>query len=260
MSQNIEFDPKQLIVYEHDDLLVVYKPSGIISEEDPKCNINLRYLIHNHIKQTYPWKKQLICELAHRIDRPVSGLLVCAKKKSILEALQKQFYLRTVGKYYLAIIEGGHRIDPEGTLEHYMAKDPIEFRSVVVTADHPEAKLARLSYRIVASRENTSLVRIQLYTGRFHQIRLQFSEMGTPIWNDVWYNGTKQSQEAHIGLHAYRLEFDMPKTNERKRFIKAPEFRTPWSLYDDEINALIHEESRHPIQGRPESFGEAVLP
>lgn len=229
------------IVFENEDFIVAFKPSGLIAEEDSKGNENLRMKIHQYIKETYPWKKQLICELVNRIDRPVSGLLLCAKKKSILQNLQRQFYLRTVKKFYLAIVDGT-MTQQQGILENYIIKNTQLFRAVSATQEEPEAKRAILTFTVIAIKDNMSLLKVQITTGRFHQIRFQFSHIGFPIWNDAWYGAKKVNKDVRIGLHSYRLEFNHPKTDERLVFTKVPEFSEPWNLFETEINQILTNE------------------
>lgn len=233
----------EFIFFENDDYIIANKPSGLLSEEDPGGSRNLRQILEDYIRTKYPWKKQLICQLTNRLDKPVGGLLICAKKQSILKDLQNKFYLRKVNKFYFAIVKGIPN-KPQGHLENYLVKSSAEFKAIAATADTPNAKLARLSYKCIASNQKYSLLLIHLQTGKFHQIRFQFSQIGHPIWNDEWYGAKRTTSDLRIGLFSFYLGFEEPKSNEFKEFKLAPPDAEPWVIFAKEIEELMQSDIR----------------
>lgn len=229
-SQN-NFDPSDLIFFENEDYIIAKKPFGLLSEEDPAGSINLRQILEKHLHETYPKKKQLICQLANRLDKPVGGLLFCAKKQSILKDLQDKFFKRRVSKYYLAVVEGTPK-KSKALLENYLIKSNTQFRAVSASPDTPGVKIARLRYEVVCTQGDLCLLKIQIFTGKFHQIRFQLSCLGHPIWNDEWYGAKRMIPSIKIGLYSYFLGFDEPKTEIRKEFRCLPELSEPWNLFD----------------------------
>ncbi|MBK8956026.1 MAG: RNA pseudouridine synthase [Saprospiraceae bacterium] len=229
---------KDLIFFENDDYIIAKKPAGLLSEEDPTGSINLRNLLETYIKQTYPWKKRSICQLVNRLDKPVTGLLICAKKQSVLKDLQNQFYLRTVRKHYFAVVEGIPK-EKSSTIKTFIKKMQTAFKAVAASADDPEAKEAVLQYRLMDQQQGYSLLQIELKTGRFHQIRTQLSGLGHPIWNDEWYGAKRIIPDAVIGLFSYSIQFHDTKQSQARNFICCPSLDSaPWNFFSDELSKV----------------------
>ncbi|HEX5624485.1 MAG TPA: RNA pseudouridine synthase [Saprospiraceae bacterium] len=237
---SIEAEIQDLIFFENDAYIIARKPSGLLSEEDPAGNRNLRQILENYLNEKYPWKKQLICQLVNRLDKPVGGLLVCAKKPSVLKDLQHQFFIRKVRKYYLAVVEGKPKLET-GSLQHYLAKSPENFKAVAVSPETEGAKIAKLEYTTLASNASYSLLQIQLLTGRFHQIRFQLSQMGNPIWNDEWYGAKREEAGPRIGLYSYYLAFNETQSGQFREYLCLPPAVIPWTEFQKDI--IRHAES-----------------
>ncbi len=194
------------IVVEDSDLLIVNKPYGLQVEPDIKGNSNLL----DEVKAFIQWPSQKDLFLVNRLDRPTSGLVVLAKKKSMLNILQSVWSQQKVTKKYLAVVEGNIVPDLK-RVRHFLYKDTAQFKSIV-----SENKLNRfykeciLDYKFLKNQHNLSLLEVQLLTGRYHQIRAQFGFLGHPIWNDTLYGGVQVSKEVCIGLHSYSLEINLP--------------------------------------------------
>jgi 23S rRNA pseudouridine1911/1915/1917 synthase len=233
----------EYIFYENDDYIIAKKPNGLLSEEDPAGSKNLRQILEDYLKTKYPWKKQLICQLTNRLDRPVGGLLICAKKPSILKDLQHKFYLRKVDKFYFAIVEGVPA-KSEAYLENYLIKSSTEFKAINAKAESEGAKLARLQYKTIKSQEGYSLIVIKLLTGKFHQIRFQFSHIGNPIWNDEWYGAKRVDAELRIGLYSFYIGFEEPNTGILKEFKNPPQFIEPWQNFESDIMEIMNSDVR----------------
>ncbi len=233
---------KDLLFFENEDYIIARKPAGLVSEEDSAGSENLRQLLEAYVRETYPWKKQLICQLVHRLDKPVGGLLVCAKKQSILKELHNQFHNRTVKKFYLAIVEGN--AEPLNvTLKHFLKKSDKQYKAIVVSAKTPGAKEAVLSYRVLSWKQQLSFLMIELRTGKFHQIRAQLSHIGLPIWNDFHYGAPISLPEGNrIGLYSCGLQFYDPKTKKKQTFVSIPELESePWNIFKEEIEKAASE-------------------
>lgn len=222
------------IIYEDNYLLVLNKPSGLRAEGGHSEEPGLAFLAANYLRETYPWKKQLITGVVHRVDRPVSGLMLFAKTPMALKELNRQFENREIRKTYLALVEN-QLPDDSGELIHWLKKSGGERRAVIARQGTEGAKECKLRYRVLQKKTvgaiQLCLVEIELLTGRYHQIRAQLSAVGCPIWGDEKYGSHQQSETGMIHLHAYRLQVIHPKTKEPTEF-KAPLPSTgSWGLF-----------------------------
>lgn len=242
------------ILYEDDAIIVAEKPSGVESQSAGSFQPDMVSMIQNHIMQSRRAAgktngSQKICTdlstnwgklstkpvekagktgapyvgVIHRLDKPVQGILVYAKTKEAAGALSRQITEGKVEKIYLAVI-CGKPVEKEGTFVDYLRKEPRGNESRVVDKGEPGGKRAQLSYQICGSiereGESLSLVRIRLGTGRHHQIRVQFSSRGLPLWGDNRYHPDFQSgkRRGSIALCAAGLAFTHPVTGERMAF------------------------------------------
>jgi 23S rRNA pseudouridine1911/1915/1917 synthase len=167
------------------------------------------------VKKEYKKPGNVFLEPIHRLDKPVSGLVLFARTSKSLSRLQEMMRQRQIGKTYFAWVEG---LPPslKGSLEHHLVHD--EHKARVVCADHSEAKLARLSYVVLEQNEDRSYLQIELETGRYHQIRVQFAHIGCPIIGDGKYGSSIPSKGDKIALHHGRLTLSHPVTNEKLEF------------------------------------------
>lgn len=216
-------DSQTLIIYEDRYIIVCRKPAGIPVQTSRVGTKDLESILRNHLSQSNDPRtaKTPSLHIIHRLDQPVEGLLVFAKTAKAARELNRQLTGSGFGKYYLAEVNG-HPAPEEGWLEDYMIKDGRSNTSRICTAETPNAKYARLYYKTKEKRSATSVVEVQLDTGRHHQIRVQMSHFGHPLVGDRKY-GQEKSTEA-LRLCAYRLEFAHPETGNRMRFTIAPAF------------------------------------
>lgn len=205
------------VIFWDNHILVVSKPAGLSTQPHPGESSNLTDQAKAWIKKEYNKPGNVYLEPIHRLDKPVSGLVLFARTSKALSRLQEMMRQKGIRKTYFARVEG---VLPhlEGTLEHYLFHD--EHRARIVKASHPEAKLARLNYKILEKRENYSYVEIDLETGRYHQIRAQFSAIGCPIIGDGKYGSASTSTK--IALHHGRLQFSHPVTKDPLTFEHCP--------------------------------------
>lgn len=204
------------ILFETPYLAALNKPNGLVVERDPHGYPS----VEEWAKGQWPF-----VGIVHRLDRPVSGVLLVAKKKNALKNLNRQFEQRTVEKLYLAVVENPPPA-PEGQLEHWIGRDPQNKRGQIQPAGTAGAVLARLDYRLVGALDDgTSLLEIRLHTGKFHQIRVQLSEIGCPIVGDEKYGATRPYMPDGIALHAWKLGLEDPVSGEPLRF------EAPWPAH-----------------------------
>ena len=190
------------ILYESNQLLVVQKPGGMITEDNPFEKDNLEFLCGEYLKQKI---NAPYLGVVHRLDRVTSGLVVFAKKRGTLKTLNRWFEDRKIHKTYWAVTSEAPPKDAD-TLTHYLLVDKNSKKALVVDPKVKGAKQAQLSYKLVSSNNDHYLLEIKPKTGRFHQIRAQLSHIGCPIIGDEKYGSTVPYQKLQIALHARALE------------------------------------------------------
>jgi 23S rRNA pseudouridine1911/1915/1917 synthase len=195
---------------------VINKPAGLLVEHSMYYPSVEDWLLAEMQKKDA--RKTPFVGVVHRLDRPVSGVLLMANKKSYLKAFNEQFRLRQVQKTYRALLENTPSM-PSKTLKHWLIEDKKAKQSFAFDKTIKNAVEVALSYKIIAQRGNQCVVEIDLHTGKFHQIRAQFAAIGCPIVGDLKYGATLPYQQDAIALHAYRLSINEPLTGERLEFM-----------------------------------------
>ena len=208
------------IIYEDHALIVCYKPAGIATETKRIGQQDMVSLLRNYRMQK---GEEPYIGMVHRLDQPVEGLLVFVKTKEAAVGLTRQVQAKSIGKYYYAI---GHcmndgDVQPQGTLENYILFDKKRNISSVVSAGTPQAKTAVLDYRVIGQKEKNICFAITLHTGRHHQIRAQFANLGYPLLGDAKY-GEKEPEIHQLALCSCRLAFEHPVTGEKLDFSVKP--------------------------------------
>jgi 23S rRNA pseudouridine1911/1915/1917 synthase len=199
------------ILHEDNYLLAINKPAGLQAENDRWGNPSLEGQVSAYLKKTYPWKKQLITGVVHRLDRQVSGVMLFALTPMALKDLGSQFEKRTVRKIYLAVVENSLP-DSGGELGHWLKKDLERRKAVIASGKDNQARQCRLRYKVLQQKAGNSLVEVELLTGRYHQIRAQLAAEGCPILGDQKYGSSMPVGEQTICLHARCLDVLHPKT------------------------------------------------
>lgn len=227
------------IIYEDEAVLVVYKPAGIATQTARLGQQDMVSELKNYLakKPEYKGKGEPYLGVVHRLDQPVSGILVFAKTKQAAAELGRQISDGQMQKYYYAVI-CGRPAGEQGRLEDYLSKDAKTNLSSVVEESFPDAKKAVLEYKLIKTlmvlEENTepeeiSLIEIKLITGRHHQIRAQMSHSGMPLLGDNKYGSiyskrlSQQTKCRNVALCAYKLEFYHPMTRKKSSFEKRPD-------------------------------------
>ncbi|CUI17735.1 RNA pseudouridylate synthase family protein [Candidatus Protochlamydia naegleriophila] len=199
------------IVFEDNHLFVLNKPAGLLTQPSGTEQDSLEQQAKAWLKEAYQKPGNVFLEAVHRLDKPVSGLVVFGKTSKALSRLNTAIRAKQTKKFYYAWVD---RPPPSlaGMLENFLIHD--DFHAQVVSSSHPKGKLARLSYRLVESRGAGALLEIDLETGRYHQIRVQLATIGCPIRGDHRY-GSQQAFEPHaIALHHGCLQIPHPITQE----------------------------------------------
>lgn len=216
------------IFYEDNHLLVVEKPANMPAQPDASGDIDLLTLLKAYLKKKYHKPGNVFLGLVHRLDRPTGGLMVFARTSKAASRLSDQLRRGTVGKIYLAIVEG---ITPDfDRLINYLEKDRSVNIVQTVNKDNPKAKKAELTFQTLDVRDGNSLVRIQLMTGRSHQIRVQFAAEGHPLYGDRKYNREGKNQH-NLALYASELSFEHPTSKELLHFSGNPPSIEPWTFF-----------------------------
>ncbi|MBV6438438.1 MAG: RluA family pseudouridine synthase [Haliscomenobacteraceae bacterium CHB4] len=196
------------ILYKDHQIIALNKLPGIAVQPDKTGDVALQAQAEAYCRQPL--------HLVHRLDRPVSGIVVFAKTKSAMTALTEQFRSRSVEKTYLAVVQN-LPLEPEGILVHFLRKNETKNISIVASESDAGVERAELRYRHASSSERYHLLEIQLITGRHHQIRAQLAAIGCPIKGDVKYGFRRSNRDRSIHLHAWRLAFDHPVSGDRIR-------------------------------------------
>lgn len=198
------------ILYEDNHVIVVVKPANVLSQSDNTEDPDMLTIIKQYIKEKYHKPGNVYLGLVHRLDRPVSGIMVFAKTSKAAARLNEQIKKHEFHKKYYAIVHG-YLTNKQGTLEDTIEK--ISNKQVLLNTKN--GKIAKLEYEVLKEINNLSLVDITLITGRYHQIRAQFASRNHPLYGDQIYGAQDHKQ---IALIAYSLSFYHPITKEQLKF------------------------------------------
>jgi len=206
------------VVYEDNHIIIVNKQSGEIVQGDKTGDRPLSDIVKDYIKEKYQKPGAVFLGVVHRLDRPVSGLVVFARTSKALTRLNKMFAEGQVHKTYWAIVERGEKPEVRGewrTLENWIVRNEQQNKSYAYDHEVPRSKHALLRYRTIGVGERYDLVEVQLMTGRHHQIRCQLSTVGCPIKGDLKYGAKRSNPDGSISLNAHRIEFIHPVSKEK---------------------------------------------
>ena len=197
------------VIYEDNHIIIVSKRAGDIVQGDKTGDTPLSETVKLYIKDTCHKPGDVFLGVVHRLDRPVSGLVVFARTSKALSRLSEMFRTRSVRKTYWAIV-GNQPPQSEGTLTHWLTRNPKNNTARAYEREVPGSKQAVLDYRVIARSDRYWLLEVDLHTGRHHQIRCQLAKMGCPIRGDLKYGAPRSLPDGGISLHARRVSFEHP--------------------------------------------------
>ena len=204
------------VLYEDNHVIVVIKPENVLSQSDNTGDIDMLSLVKSYIKEKYNKPGNVYIGLVHRLDRPTGGIMVFARTSKAASRLSKQIQDNKMNKTYLAVIPNFK--EEKGIYKDYLKKE--ENGNTIVT-DKENGKYAELSFEKIKEKDNLSLVKINLITGRHHQIRVQFASRGYSLYGDQRYGEENRKQ---LALFCYKLEFVHPVTRQKLSFISYPNY------------------------------------
>ena len=201
------------VVYEDNHIIIVNNRSGEIVQGDKTGDEPLSETVKAYIKEAYHKPGNVFLGVVHRLDRPVSGLVVFARTSKALSRLNEMFWVGEVHKTYWAIVKDKPAVE-EGTLTHWLVRNEKQNKSYAYDREVPRSKKAVLHYRLIGCTDRYSLLEIQLMTGRHHQIRCQLARMGCPIKGDLKYGAPRSNPDGSISLLARKVELVHPVSKE----------------------------------------------
>ena len=214
------------IIYEDNHLLGILKPAGLLVQGDRTGDPTALDLAKSYLKQTYAKPGNVFLGLVHRIDRPVSGVVLFARTSKAASRLARAFHDRKVEKSYLAVVTGSVSANAD-ELVGYVERAHLKSR--VAPEPSPTAKEARLTYSVLARRSRTTLLEVTPRTGRHHQIRVQLAGIGHPVVGDIKYGAPERLDDGSVALHSARLALDHPVGGNRVSLSAPPPLENaPW--------------------------------
>ena len=208
------------VVYEDNHIIVVNKTASEIVQADKTGDTPLSETVKQYLKEKYQKPGNVFLGVTHRLDRPVSGLVIFGKPSKALTRLNEMFRAGEVKKTYWAVVKNAPK-ESEGELVHFLVRNEKQNKSYAYDKEVPNSKKAVLDYRLIGRSENYYLLEVDLKTGRHHQIRCQLAKMGCPIKGDLKYGSPRSNPDGSICLHARRVRFVHPVSKELIE-LKAP--------------------------------------
>ena len=208
------------VVYEDNHIIVVNKTASEIVQADKTGDTPLSETVKQYLKEKYQKPGNVFLGVTHRLDRPVSGLVIFAKTSKALTRLNEMFRAGEVKKTYWAVVKNAPK-ESEGELVHFLVRNEKQNKSYAYDKEVPNSKKAVLDYRLIGRSVNYYLLEVDLKTGRHHQIRCQLAKMGCPIKGDLKYGSPRSNPDGSICLHARRVRFVHPVSKELIE-LKAP--------------------------------------
>lgn len=220
------------ILYEDNHLLVVEKPVNIPVQADQTGDPDLLTILKEDIKIRYQKPGNVYLGLVHRLDRPVGGVMVFAKTSKAASRLSDAIRRRAFHKKYLAVVRGIPE-ENQAKLENHLWKDQKKNQVYIVTEKDPRGKKAILEYKVLGEAQDMSLLEINLHTGRPHQIRVQLSGIGCPLYGDQKYGQGANKPGQQIALWASELGFEHPISKDWIKISQIPPKIFPWKLWKE---------------------------
>lgn len=229
MDKKTISNPKNLeVIYEDNHLIAINKRPGDIVQGDKTGDMPLSEVVKLYIKEKYNKPGNVYLGVAHRLDRPTSGIVVFAKTSKALPRLNKLFAEKTAKKTYWAVVKNAPE-KQQDILTHWMKRNTKQNKSYANKKEVPDSKKAILEYRTIKKLDNFYLLEIDLKTGRHHQIRSQLTAIGSPIKGDLKYGFDRSNKDGSIHLHARSLSFIHPIKKEMLDLVAPPPHDSVWN-------------------------------
>ncbi|MDR1808785.1 MAG: RluA family pseudouridine synthase [Prevotella sp.] len=219
------------VLYEDNHIIAVNKTCSEIVQGDKTGDVPLSETVKEWLKEKYNKPGNVFCGVAHRLDRPVSGIVVFAKTSKALARLNEMFRDKDVKKTYWAIVKNVPK-EETATLRHFLVRNEKQNKSYAYDTEKPNSKEAVLSYRLIARSDNYCLLEIDLQTGRHHQIRCQLSKIGLPVKGDLKYGAGRSNPDGGICLHARKIAFIHPVSKLPVEIIAPVPDDNLWKAFD----------------------------
>ena len=228
------------ILYEDNHLIILNKAPSDIVQGDKTGDKPLSESVKDYLKEKYNKPGEVFLGVVHRLDRPVSGVVIFAKTSKALSRMNEMLREGALQKKYWAIV--ADKPEPEeATLIDFLKKNEQQNKSFVVKNKSEGAKEARLSYKLLACSDRYYLLEVELHTGRHHQIRAQLAHNGTPIKGDLKYGFSTSNKDASISLHARQVSFPHPVKKESMTVIVPPPDETLWNYFSSGLGTTNQE-------------------
>ncbi|MCB0397321.1 MAG: RluA family pseudouridine synthase [Flavobacteriales bacterium] len=232
---NTDSDTDPEVLYEDNHLIVVNKRASDIVQGDKTGDDPLSETVANYLARIHKKPGKAFIGVTHRIDRPVSGVVLFTKTSKALSRMNQSFRDKKVRKTYWAVVKNRPE-QMEGELRHYLRKNQKQNKSYVVKAGTPDAKEAVTRYRVLGHSDTYTLLEVEPVTGRHHQIRVQLAHMGCPIKGDLKYGFNRSNNDASIHLHARTINFEHPVRNEPMTITAPVPAGDPvWSFFESQF-------------------------
>ena len=235
--------PKLDVVFEDNHLIAINKRCGDIVQGDKTEDTPISERIKDYLRIKYKKSGNVFCGVIHRIDRPVSGVVIFAKTSKALIRMNQLIYDRQIDKRYWAVVKNPPP-NKKGNLVHYLYKDERKNKVIVLTQPKDGYQKSELNYEVIASSDTYYLLEIELITGRHHQIRAQLAAIGSPIKGDTKYGFNRGNVDGSIALHARSMTFIHPITLQTANIIAKPPSEKTWSIFMEQFKSKSKQEKR----------------
>ena len=225
------------VVYEDNHIIAVNKKPSQIVQEDKTGDKPLIELVKDYLKVKYNKPGEVFLGVVHRIDRPVSGLVIFARTSKAQTRLNEMLKTHEINKTYIAIVKNKPAIESD-RISNYILRNTKQNKSYIYQKEVKDSQVAELNYKLIGSSDNYHLLQIELITGRHHQIRAQLSAIGCPIKGDLKYGAPRSNEDASICLHSYKMEFLHPIKKEQIIITAPPPQNSLWNYFLKYLNEV----------------------
>lgn len=223
------------VLYEDNHIIIVNKNTSEIVQGDKTGDKPLSEIVKEWLKEKYNKPGNVFCGVTHRLDRPVSGIVIFAKTSKALSRLNEMFKNKEIKKLYWAIVKQTPKQE-EATLIDYLIKNEKQNKSYAYNIEKPNSKKAILHYKLISKSDNYNLLEVDLETGRHHQIRCQLANIRCPIKGDLKYGAERSNPDGGISLHARKVNFIHPVSKELIEVTAPVPNDNLWKSFEEKLN------------------------